>query len=101
MKKLIIGFLIMMLVLFATGCGTTKTVMNLEYMEQIKTSRGDILQFKDSEGYKINYFVDSGDSFNLTKGAKYDVEVSVKDSLNRGFYCQSKRESREDKMKLL
>lgn len=95
MKKLIIGFLIMMLVLFATGCGTTKTVMNLEYTEQIKTSRGDILQFKDSEGYKINYFVDGGDSFNLTKGAKYDVEVSVEDVITHGDFVVKVKESEE------
>lgn len=92
MKKLIIGFLIMMLVLVATGCGTTKTVMNLEYMEQIKTSRGDILQFKDSEGYKINYFVDGGDSFSLTKGTKYDVEVSVKDVVTNGDFIVKVKE---------
>ncbi|RPK31797.1 hypothetical protein [Paenibacillus xylanexedens] len=98
MKKIFAGFSMLLLILIATGCGTSKTVGNLEYMEQIMTSRGDILQFKDSEGYKINYFVDSRDSFSLTKGAKYDVEISVEDPLNRGDFIVKVKE-RENKIK--
>ncbi|WP_336761435.1 hypothetical protein [Paenibacillus sp. USHLN196] len=98
MRKILTGFSILVLILITTGCGTTKTVGNLEYMEQIMTSRGDILQFKDSEGYIINYFVDSRDSFSLTKGTKYDVEVTVENPLNRRDFVVKVKE-RENKIK--
>jgi hypothetical protein len=78
LKKII--FSALLLVVFLVGCEhPTKTIYGAEYIESIKTSKGEILQFKDSEGYKLNYFVDGGDSFNLKKGQRYDVTVSVED----------------------
>jgi hypothetical protein len=88
MKKLIIGFLFMALLL--TGCNMrpTKVVEQLQYVESIKTSRGEILMFKDKEGYKINYFVDPKRTFYLQSGKKYDVKVSVESILQYGDFIE-------------
>ncbi|MCY9592343.1 hypothetical protein PC41400_15035 [Paenibacillus chitinolyticus] len=69
--------------LLAAGCKAkpVKIIKDLEYVEQIKTSRGDILQFIDIEGYKINYFVDPSQSYNLEKGKSYDVTVTIRSAI--------------------
>jgi signal peptidase I len=87
MKKLII-FNLLLLILVLSGCELhpTKTVQHLEYVETVKTSKGDIIQFRDKEGYKINYFIDPSKSFNLEKSKTYDVTITVNNEIQNGDF---------------
>ena len=70
--------LVSLLLIIMTGCEEkTKTVYNLEYIETLNTSRGDLMVFTKEDGSKKVYFLDPSDSYNVEKNNTYNVNVSV------------------------
>jgi uncharacterized protein YcfL len=87
MKKMLYVILFVF-VLTACEAHPTKIVHDVKYVEKIKTSRGELLSFEDKEGYRVNYFVDPSDSFNLVRGNNYRIKVTINNILQYGDFIK-------------
>jgi hypothetical protein len=72
------------------GCEKShKTYYDQEYIETIRTSKGDIMVFTDKEGQKNGYIVSSDTTFKAEKGKTYNVDISLESiSQYEGFIQQ-------------
>lgn len=83
-------FIAISLVLVLMGCENSyKTYYDQEYIETIRTSKGDIMVFTDKEGQKNGYIVSSDKTFKAEKNKVYDVDISLETiSQYEGFVQQ-------------
>jgi PBP1b-binding outer membrane lipoprotein LpoB len=83
MKKLAC---VLALTLFLTACGETKTVENVEFIQQIKINQQTVIQFKDPSGNLYNFFTRDESMIYLSKGTKYNVSAFIGDNLSDPNY---------------
>jgi signal peptidase I len=76
-RLLAIGFIVVS-ALTLSGCkNDVKTVYNQTYIETVSTQKGDIMIFKNEDGFKYGYILDPSDSFKVSKNKAYDLQISV------------------------
>lgn len=74
MKKIL--FILILTVALLSGCQGTTVYQNLKYVDTITTTQATLLEFIDSDGNKVNFYINSGDQFFLNEKDTYNVEVT-------------------------
>ncbi|WP_411735098.1 hypothetical protein [Paenibacillus sp. M2] len=89
MKSRICVLLLVISMVMLTGCEKDrKTVFNQTYIETVSTQKGDIMIFKNLDGYKYGWILDPSDSFNIVKNKTYDIEVSLETITTYGGFIK-------------
>lgn len=89
MKNRLCIILLVVATIMLTGCEKDrKTMFNQTYIETISTHKGDIMIFKNSDGYKYGWILDPSDSFNTVKNKTYDIEVSLETITTYGGFIK-------------